>query len=722
MTTSVWRYSHLTLAISSFLVILIASVTGIILAFEPISNQLKNIPKATTMTVSLATTISSLQEKQQSISSISVDDYKHVQVSVLTRDKENKTFYIDPITGIEVTNHMPRHPLFKWATTLHRSLFLKTTGRILVGFFALLLFLIVLAVKRQGGYRKFFSKVIYVNFNQYYHIIFGRLFFLPLIIITLTGLFLSLGKHGIIPITMTQKQNIGDALNDQKHILPDEFLIFKNTPLATIKRLDFPFSEDPSDSFELQLQGKTLIIHQYSGIIREVYSASLGHLLNTWALVLHTGRGTLIWAIVLQCSCLIILFLMSSGFTTTWHRFKNKTSLKNNASKRTAEYIILVGSELGTTFKFAKALQQALLTANQSVYVTKFNSFETFDSAHHLILLTATYGAGDAPSNATNFLTLLKTTTQKRPLRFSVVGFGSKAYRNYCQYAINVDQALKQHPQYHSVLPLYKINNQSFHDFKQWSHKWSRVTPIDFNVTQEHASSPKEHQFEIIEKTTLNCDSIFMMYLRPNHKISFKSGDLLAITPPEDGVTRLYSIAKINHHIVLSIKRHECGVCSNFLHQLNEQQYLKAYIQKNKEFHFPKSENNIILIANGTGIAPFLGMLNSNSNHQKTHLFWGGRTPLSFEIYAKHLEKINFSKSSNNIHLAFSRLKKNPQYIQDILADEEALLVNTIKTKGHFMICGSRSMLDTILKQLDILSEQNFGHPLCRKRIQTDCY
>jgi sulfite reductase (NADPH) flavoprotein alpha-component len=39
MTISIWRYSHLALAISAALFILIASITGIILAFEPISEK-----------------------------------------------------------------------------------------------------------------------------------------------------------------------------------------------------------------------------------------------------------------------------------------------------------------------------------------------------------------------------------------------------------------------------------------------------------------------------------------------------------------------------------------------------------------------------------------------------------------------------------------------------------------------------------------------------------
>ena len=41
MTISIWRYSHLALAVSSFLFLALASVTGIILSFQPISEKIQ---------------------------------------------------------------------------------------------------------------------------------------------------------------------------------------------------------------------------------------------------------------------------------------------------------------------------------------------------------------------------------------------------------------------------------------------------------------------------------------------------------------------------------------------------------------------------------------------------------------------------------------------------------------------------------------------------------
>jgi sulfite reductase (NADPH) flavoprotein alpha-component len=204
MTISIWRYSHLTLAISAALFIVIASLTGIILAFEPISNKLKPYASENLNTIYIAETISVLQEKYEEIITIEVDENDFVTASVIDKKGGNYTFYINPKTGEKVGDIIKKSAVFEFTTNLHRSLFLKSTGRFLVGFISLLLFLIaitgsILIAKRQGGFSKIFSKIIKEDFHQYYHVVFGRYFFIPILIITLSGVYLSLDKFSLLP-------------------------------------------------------------------------------------------------------------------------------------------------------------------------------------------------------------------------------------------------------------------------------------------------------------------------------------------------------------------------------------------------------------------------------------------------------------------------------------------------------------------------------------------
>ena len=722
LTTFVWRYSHLTLAISSSIFILIAAITGIILSFEPISNQLK--PYAiTTDNVSLSQTISSLKKEYKEVITLDVNEHNFVTAAVITKNGKNETFYINPNTGKKISSVVSKASIFKWTTNLHRSLFLKSTGRFLVGFFSFLLFLItitgsILIVKRQGGIIRFFTKVVKEGFNQYYHVIIGRFTLIPILIITVTGIYLSLEKFSLLPENNINHTFDFSDISSDKKIAPEEFSSFKNIQLNEVKSIEFPFSDDPEDYFFLKLKTKELIIHQYSGEIISAKKIHLTQILSDWSLFLHTGRGTIIWSIILLLSCLAILFFIYSGFAMTLER-KRKSSLpKNKFKKENSEIIILVGSETGSTFSIASSLYNALITAKKTVYIDHLNNYTSYNKATQLIVLTATYGEGQPPSNANNFLTLVEKIEQPNSINYAVVGFGSLAYPEYCKFAIDVNNALKTNKNFTSVLSLYKINNQNFNDFKTWGIQWTQKTNIDLQLKQKLVKSKKKQAFSVINTTELNTDASFLIRLRPLKKMRFSSGDLLAITPKNDNIKRLYSVGKIDNDILLSIKKHELGVCSNLLFNLKKTNTLLARIEKNKAFHFSEKSKKTILIANGTGIAPFLGMLH---NPLKTHLFWGARTKESLKMYAPFLTNLN----EENIHIAYSQ-EQNNEYVQDLILKEQALIASTLKNNGTIMICGSIAMMNGVIKVLEKISLHQLNTPLSTfqktNQIKTDCY
>ena len=141
MTISIWRYSHLTLAISSSLFILLAALTGSVLAFEPISNQLKPYAVKHANTLSLSKTIENLKAEYDEVIHIEKDKNDFVTASVFTKKGHSETFYINPFTAKKIGSIIEKAPVFKFATNLHRSLFLKSTGRIIIAVMSFLLFL-----------------------------------------------------------------------------------------------------------------------------------------------------------------------------------------------------------------------------------------------------------------------------------------------------------------------------------------------------------------------------------------------------------------------------------------------------------------------------------------------------------------------------------------------------------------------------------------------------
>lgn len=716
MTISIWRYSHLTLAVSSFLFILIATITGIILAIEPISYQLKPYAINTTE-ITIAETLTALQNEHKETITLQVNEHNFVSASVITNNGKSETFYIHPKSGKKTGSIAPKAFLYKFATNLHRSLFLKTTGRILVAFFSLLLLLItitgiILIIKRQGGFKLLFSKVIYENFNQFFHVILSRYFFIPIIIITLTGVYLSIDKFSVLPKT-TIKHSYNATIKNTVKTPITSFSIFNKTKLSELKSLEFPFSDDKEEYFSLKLKTKELLVDQYSGEIISNQQLSWTKIVANWSLFLHTGRGSVFWSFVLLLTCFAILFFIYSGFSISIHRRKNNISINNKFKKNNAEFIILVGSEGNETFRTANSLYKALLKENKTVFIDNLNNYTTYKKAKNLIIFTSTYGKGEAPTNATNFLKLLAKTQQPNQLKYSVIGFGSLAYTEYCNFAIEIDNNLKKHSNFKAITPLIKINNQNFNEFKSWVLDWNKETNNSLKVKQEIIKPVSQNNFKIISTTNLNIDDTFLIRLQPDKKLKFSSGDLLAIIPENDNVKRLYSIGKIKNDILLSIKKHQYGVCSQLLFNLNKNDVLKANIEKNKNFHFPAKAKEVILIANGTGIAPYLGMLNKTT---KTHIFCGLRTKASTTIYKPYLH-------NKNVHYAFSK-EENHEYIQDVIAQQETLISSVLKNKGVIMICGSVAMMNEVLAIIENIALKNLSKKLnqLKNQIKTDCY
>lgn len=732
MTISIWRYSHFALAISSFIFILLATVTGIVLAFEPISNQLKPYAITNADDIKLSTVITSLQDEYDEIVSVEVDNNNFVKASVFTFEGDSETFYLDPNTGKKLGELEKKAPIFEFATNLHRSLFLKSTGRFLVGLFSFLLLLIAitgiqLIVKRQGGLKKFFNKVVKENFEQYYHVVLGRWFLIPIVIITLTGVYLSLEKFDMLPASKMEHTETVEQQSKEKLKL-SQFKIFNDTHLDELVTLDFPFSEDEEDYFILQTTSGEFYINQYTGNVLSEAKKPLVSQLSYWSLILHTGQGTIVWAVVLLLTCFAILFFMYSGFAMSFKRLAKGSKVKNKFTKDTAEYIILIGSETGHTNKFAHQFYNALVEAGKTVYFSTLNQYDSYKEAKHIIIFTSTYGEGEAPLTAKNFEKILPSIQQTNSIKYSVVGFGSLMYPDYCKYAIEVDERLHNHPNFEQNLPVFKINNQSFEAFKNWVIEWNEATNQDLKVvlTKPLVNRKKLKSFKVISNSGLNIDDTFLIKLRPEKKLKFQSGDIVSFYPEDDNIERQYSIAKVDDSILLSVKKHEFGKCSTLLSQLLIGDTIEGKVNRNLDFHFPSYAKEVVMIANGTGIAPFLGMLNETNKDIKTHLFWGGRTTASLQLYTSHIENATQKGYLDNFNVAYSQEQEAKVYVQDSIKASEMLISNALKNDGVIMICGSIAMQNRVLEVLNTITTTILNEPLStfenNEQILMDCY
>jgi len=423
-----------------------------------------------------------------------------------------------------------------------------------------------------------------------------------------------------------------------------------------------------------------------------------------------------------------ILYFVYSGVKMYVFSFKGR--IRNKFSIAESEIVLLVGSQTANTLILGKLVYRHLIKNGYKVFIGDLNAYRPSEKMRHLIIFTATYGIGTPPINANRFIEKWKTEPVLHNFHYSVVGFGSLAYPNFCRFADDVNNTLNQFPQAKQLLPIVKIHNQSYHSLKTWAIEWTQKSSYTLNLPAsiETKKIPLT-TFLIDEKkvaSTQQDNETFTLKLSTNKKTSFHSGDLFTCYPNGDPYERFYSIGKIAHNqLMISVRMHKMGICSHYLNSLQKGDMIEAGIKSNNSFHYNPRRASV-LIGNGTGMGAFLGMISENNKKQKLHLYWGGRSTESYTLYEKEINALKNQGKITEINIAFSRPMEHKKYVGDLVRKDGQKIALLLQQKAIIYICGSLAMQQDVLRELETISQTFIHKPLNffqkRKQILMDCY
>ena len=147
--------------------------------------------------------------------------------------------------------------------------------------------------------------------------------------------------------------------------------------------------------------------------------------------------------------------------------------------------------------------------------------------------------------------------------------------------------------------------------------------------------------------------------------------------------------------------RTRLGVASNWLANQPAGEVLAVEIKSNPTFKLPAGKNTpIIMIASGTGLAPFLGFMEQRVTNQETDnwLFFGETHP---DETCLHCEKLNAWQSSKALEVdyAFSRIEPK-SYVQDILKHNADKVWEKWKQGAVVYLCGSQNKMAVAVQNL----------------------
>ncbi|AEI50980.1 PepSY domain-containing protein [Runella slithyformis] len=699
--TEFWRRLHFASTVVAGLFIFSASVTGCILALEPWFISQNAVSGQSKSDVTLAEFQEKLNENFLEVFSFEKDAYGNIKVEGVGLEKEG-TLFVNVETGKIVTTPKSLHPVFDLSRDLHRSLFLKTPGRILMGLASLaLVFLAVsgigLHIKRAGGLKALFKSVKILEIKRDGHAQWSRLFLIPILVVAVSGTYLSIVRFS--PVSSS-----GVSASAATTIPFDKIL------LPEVKKVNYPVMDD--EPLVVELSDRNLHFDKTKGRLIKTELLPVRERMRVVNFILHTGEGTKGWAGVLWLTSLVMVFLSFTGFQMVMDKLrlkKHKAALADDA-----EIIILVGSETGHTWRFADALEEAYQNLGIKVGTLGMEHFPKLNGKKTVLFLTSTYGNGDAPQNAQNIIEQLEEKMSfAEAIQFSVLGFGSRQYPAFCAFAEQFRNHIVPLGNAREIVPYMTVDNQSAVQFIDWVRALNRSQKITLSINTKHLHPVRKkglETFTILEKK--ENEDTFLLRITHAEKLKIHSGDLLGVYPPNENIERFYSIASVSPtELLLVIKR--TGLCSNFLGSLSVGDYFEAFVKRNPSFYCPNHHTPVLMIANGTGIAPFLGMQSSGSK-----LFWGGKFQADFKLFEKYC-------FADNRYLVFSRENDNA-YVQDLLLRRESEVAEVLKENGTIMICGSRTMLKGVLETIEKITASNAlpSTEELRKqhRLLTDCY
>ncbi|MFA3304149.1 sulfite reductase flavoprotein subunit alpha [Acinetobacter baumannii] len=198
--------------------------------------------------------------------------------------------------------------------------------------------------------------------------------------------------------------------------------------------------------------------------------------------------------------------------------------------------------------------------------------------------------------------------------------------------------------------------------------------------------------------------------------------------------TREYSIASIPSQQVLRLvvrqqydESGNLGLGSGWLTQHTEiNQNVALRIRTNESFHLIDDNRPIICIGNGTGIAGLMSLLHTRTRHNYTEnwLIFGERQRAHDFFYASTIEAWQTMGMLKRLDLAFSRDQEQRVYVQDIIRQNAAELVNWIERGAVLYVCGSIDGMASGVDQalIHILGEEQVDELRQQGRYRRDVY
>lgn len=467
-------------------------------------------------------------------------------------------------------------------------------------------------------------------------------------------------------------------------------------------------------------------------------------------------------AVLVVLISLLIGLILHVIFLLVLLKSKSKEKLKQ------ADHPILIvyASQSGQAESYAEQTAQQLLASGHNVQIFNIADFKVdlFKHYQRILWLVSTYGEGDAPDTARQFIRNVMTKSfELNGIQYAVLAFGDRHYSNFCEFGKRLNVWLADQ-QAQALFPMVCVDQLKQADLLSWQTQLNAVlehNPLDQIILKQQPF----YQAILSERHLLNHGSLgnpmFHLVLTNVEGLNWQSGDILEIQcantkaqienfihhfqlanqtdiqqidifeklqfknlrtfdnsqnieqwleQAQDLAIREYSIASIptQNQLELLVRQeiHQdgLGLGSGYLTQslvLGDE--LNCRIRSNPAFHLIENNAPMIFIGNGSGIAGLISHIRQRESLglHKNWLIYGERQQSVDRIFEKQLSIWQKNGVLSEIDLAFSRDENTQKYVQDCLIVKSTQLKAWIEQGASIYICGSiHGMAQSVEKAL----------------------
>ncbi|MGO4907338.1 PepSY domain-containing protein [Pseudorhodobacter sp. W20_MBD10_FR17] len=628
---------------------------------------------------------------------------------------------VDPATGQDIGSADP-NAIEQWVTEFHRSLFLDDTGRIVmaVSAFSMLVLALtggLLVMRRVGGWRRWFSRQRSPFGAAFLHTELARVAVPFLLLSAFTALWMTASTFDFLPVDEASPVFPAQVSGDTGFAIAT-IPTFQTTPISELRDLRFPTANDATDVYTLTTAQGAGYIDQGNGSVLAWATPGPWTQVWDWVYLLHTGQGAALWGLILGLAVMSVPVLAVTGVIIWVKSRRARPRLRGMATAAKAQTVLLVGSEGGSTWGFAATLARALQAAGQTVHLAPLSGFapQRYSAARQIIVMTATWGDGAAPSSANGALARLAEAQPSVPL--AVLGFGDSSFPAFCGFAKEFEAKAREIG-WTVLLPMDQIDRQSPQEFARWGRDLGAALGVSLEL-EYYPIAPNAAPLTLVSRRdygeSLQAPAAILRFALPKSSLwqrltgrgfgRFAAGDLLGIVPEGATLPRYYSLASglRDGFFEIAVRKHQGGLCSGQLMGLQPGQSVQAFLRRNPDFHADAGRAPLILIGAGTGVGPLAGFIRSQGGHRPIHLWFGIRHPDTDYLYGQELEDWRLAGQLTGLHTAFSR-SGTRQYVQDALRQDAETLRSLIRSGAKVMVCGGRDMATGVRAALaDILA------------------